>query len=206
MFFFSLSFSQSLTLFPLQSYIEFRADGFHCIVRIISAAFQQLHCSKTDDLRATGKRGCVAVFTSRIYSFVELVFFFSFLSLSHPYIKQIHSHYSLCSKRLYRSRRRFNFLIKNNILPLYIVIITEREVQFHHKESIIIIIIIIIVGSGCCRRFHRSGVLVYFILFYFFPFQLSLSLSLSVSSISLLFVCFSFGISVFFFLSLCLFY
>lgn len=127
-------------------------------------------------------RGCVVVFTSHLFV-CGIVFF-------HPYIKQIHSYYSLCSKRLYRSRRRFNFLIKNNILPLYIVIITEREVQFHHKESIIIIIIIIIVGSGCCRCYHfwRSGFV--FFLFYIFLLRLSFSLFLSYSSVFYLFLIF----------------
>lgn len=144
----------SLLSFPYNShkYILLQhifTRGLDC-QRETFTGFQQLHYLKRNDLRAEWRRLCAIVsFSHRIYIpffGVKIVFFF------YLYIKQIHSsHYSLCSKRLYRSRRRFNFLIKNNILPLYIVIITEREVQFRHKESIIIIIIIIIVGSGCCR-------------------------------------------------------
>lgn len=188
----SLIFVLSISVFLCRSHTLTLSPSFP-VALIVShwtfAAFQQLHCSKTDDLGATGMRGCVVVFTSHLFV-CGIVFF-------HPYIKQIHSYYSLCSKRLYRSRRRFNFLIKNNILPLYIVIITEREVQFHHKESIIIIIIIIIVGSGCCRCYHfwRSG-----FVFFLIPYFSSPSVFLS---ISLLFVCFLF-VSHFFLLLLLL--
>lgn len=160
-----------------------------------------LHCQ----MRMIFVCNCVCVWGGSVRLPFSLRIYFAFVELFfHPCIKQIHSYYSLCLERLYRSRRRFNFLIKNNILPLYIVIITEREVQFHHEESIIIIIIIIIVGSGCCRLplaacfnhcrilcvyaayFPSSSIFHLFLdfvvaFFLFFSFARSFFLSLSIS-------------------------
>lgn len=131
------------------------------------------------------------------FVFIRLLNCFFF----HPYIK--HLHYSLCSKRLYRSRRRFNFLIKNNILPLYIAIITERKVQFHHKESIIIIIIIIIVGSGCCRSRRRDSFALVFLYFLFLSSFFCIFV-LRISLVHLFFIYFSISIfASFFFLLFC---